>query len=220
MASNSTARPLPGRHPLPREFIARHQQARIISALAEEVSERGYRAVTVADIVKRAGVARNTFYENFSSKEQCFLETQRFAMSTALERVVDVAGGAESWPERVAAGLAAFLQYASEEPALARTCIVEALAAGEASMRGYEESLQSFVSLFKVGRDVSPFGGELPPTIEEAIVGGVFWIVYQRLVSPSAAGIDDLLPGIVEFALTPYIGAEAARELSLGRRTG
>ncbi len=73
-------RPPPGRQRLSREFIARHQRARIVTALAEETNERGYRAVTVADIVRRAGIARNTFYDNFASKEDCFLATQDFAV--------------------------------------------------------------------------------------------------------------------------------------------
>lgn len=220
MAANSTARPLPGREPLSREFIARHQQARIIAALAAEASERGYRAVTVADLVKRAGIARNTFYENFSSKEDCFLATQRFATTKALERVVSAAGEIDDWPGRVRAGLAAFLEYIAQEPALARACMVEALAAGPASVRCYEESLQSFVSLFKLGRDVSPYREKLPPAMEEAIVGGVFWILYQRLATGQVDDLEDLLPEILEFALTPYLGAKAARALSVTPQAG
>lgn len=181
--------------------------------MAEETSDKGYRAVTVADIVKRAGIARNTFYENFSSKEECFLAAQRFAMSAALDRVVAAAGEIDSWPQRVEAGLTAFLRYVVEEPALARTCMVEALTAGPESVHYYEESLQAFVSLFKIGRDVSPYGEELPETLEEAIIGGVFWIVYQRLIVAEAESIEELLPEIVEFALTPYLGGEAAREV-------
>jgi AcrR family transcriptional regulator len=215
VASKSTPRPLPGRHRLPREFIARHQRARIVNALALEVSQKGYRAVTVADIVKRAGIARNTFYENFSSKEDCFLAAQKFAMSAALERVVDAAGEIDDWPSRVKAGLAAFLGFVAEEPALARTCMVDALAAAPTSVRYYEESLQAFVSLFKLGRDVSPHGQELPETLEEALIGGVFWILYQRLLVEEPEKIGALLPELVEFALTPYLGAEAARAAAL-----
>ena len=59
---------------------------------------RGYRAVTVADIVRRAGIARNTFYENFSSKEDCFLAAQDYAVEEALRRVVEAATEVESWP--------------------------------------------------------------------------------------------------------------------------
>jgi AcrR family transcriptional regulator len=214
VGSNSTTRPLPGRQQLPREFITRHQRARIVSALAEETSAKGYRAVTVADIVKRAGIARNTFYENFSSKEECFLATQEYAMSTALERVVAAAGSFAEWPERVRAGLAAFLGYVIEEPALARTCMVDALSAGPDSVRYYEESQQAFVSLFQLGRDVSPRGGDLPETLEEALIGGVFWILYQRLTVSRPEAIEELLPELVEFTLTPYLGAERAHEVA------
>ncbi|HEU5063139.1 MAG TPA: helix-turn-helix domain-containing protein [Solirubrobacterales bacterium] len=220
MAPKSTARPLPGRQPLPREFITHHQRARIIAALANETSEKGYRQVTVADIVRRAGIARNTFYENFRSKEDCFLATQEFAMSTALERVVEAAGRYENWTERVRAGLSAFLQYVVEEPALARTCMVEALSAGPAAVQRYEESQQAFVSLFRLGRDVSPHGGELPDTLEEAIIGGVFWIVYQRLAVSEVKEIPEVLPELVEFALTPYLGAEAAGKFASAEAAG
>lgn len=211
MATNSTARPLPGRQPLSREFITRHQRVRIINGLALEASEKGYRAVTVADIVRRAGIARNTFYENFGSKEECFLAAQEYAMSSALEQVVGAAAEIESWPARVKAGLAAFLAYVAQHPALARTCMVESFAAGPAAVHCYEESLQAFISLFQTGRDVSPRGKDLRATLEEALIGGVFWILYQRLQAETGQ-IEELLPELVEFVLSPYLGPERARQ--------
>ena len=217
MTSNSTVRPVPGRQPLAREFVVRHQRQRIIAALALEISERDYRAVTVADVVKRAGVSRNTFYENFAGKESCFLEAHKFAISSALEQVVEAAEESEKWPEQVVAGLAAFLRFVAEEPALACTCMVDVTAAGPAAAQRREEALQPFVSLFKIGRTVSSFGDELPETIEEALVGGIFWIVHQRVTGCSVEDVEQLLPGLVEFALTPYLGTEAAREFAAGR---
>jgi AcrR family transcriptional regulator len=204
-------RPPPGRQRLSREFIARHQRARIIAALAAETMDRGYRGVTVADIVRRAGIARNTFYDNFSSKEDCFLATQEFAVEESLKLIIEAATEAEGWEGQLAAGLAAFLKYVSDEPALARTCIVEALSAGEAAQERYEQSLQSFVPLLRLGREHAPQGDELPGTLEEAIVGGIFWVIYQRLVLGEADQIEALLPDLVDFALTPYIGAESAQ---------
>jgi AcrR family transcriptional regulator len=204
-------RPPPGRQRLSREFIARHQRARIVAALAEETMERGYRAVTVADIVRRAGIARNTFYDNFSSKEDCFLATQDFAVEESLARVVEAAGEADGWEARTAAGLGAFLKYVSDEPALARTCIVEALSAGDAAQERYEQSLQAFIPLLRKGREYSEHGDDLPETLEETIVGGMFWVIYQRIVLGEAAQIESLLPDLVDFALTPYIGAESAQ---------
>jgi AcrR family transcriptional regulator len=204
-------RPPPGRQRLSREFIARHQRARIVAALAEETMERGYRAVTVADIVRRAGIARNTFYDNFASKEDCFLATQDFAVEESLRRVVDAATEKEGWEARLAAGLGAFLQYVASEPALARTCIVEALSAGPAAQERYEQSLQAFIPLLRIGREDAPHGDDLPDTLEETIVGGIFWVIYQRIVLGETERIEALLPDLVDFALTPYIGAESAQ---------
>lgn len=212
----TNSRPKPGRRPLSRRFIAQHQRARIVAAFAEETSERGYRAVTVAGIVRRAGMSRSTFYENFASKEECLLAAQRLAMSEALKRVVDAAGELNSWALRVEAGLKAFLRYVAEEPELARTCMVEALAAGPDAAACHEQSRQAFISLFRLGRDVSSEAGELPETLEEAIVGGVFWTVHQRLVAGRGGSVESLSPEIVEFALTPYLGAERARRVARG----
>jgi AcrR family transcriptional regulator len=204
-------RPPPGRQRLSREFIARHQRARIVAALAEETMDRGYRAVTVADIVRRAGIARNTFYDNFASKEECFLATQDFAVEESLRRVVEAAAEEEGWEARLAAGLGAFLKYVASEPALARTCIVEALSAGPSAQERYEQSLQAFIPLLRIGREDSPYGDDLPDTLEETIVGGIFWVIYQRIVLGQTDRIEALLPDLLDFALTPYIGAESAQ---------
>ncbi len=62
-----------------------------------------------------------------------------------------------------------------------------------------------------MGRKVSPNGEELPGTLEETIVGGIFWIIYQRIVMGQVEEIEQLLPELVEFSLTPYVGAESAK---------
>lgn len=206
-------RVLPGGHSLSREFIVEHQRARIVAALAEETVEKGYRAVTVSDIVRRAGIARNTFYENFSSKEDCFLSASEYAVDSALARVVDAGGKADAWPAMISTGIAAFLHYVASEPALARTCIVEALSAGPAAVERYEHSIQTFVPFFQMGRKFSAKGAELPETLEETIVGGIFWILYQRMIMGQVEQIEGLRGELVEFSLTPYLGAEAAKRV-------
>jgi AcrR family transcriptional regulator len=207
-------RPPPGRHSLSREFIAQHQRARIITALAEEIVEKGYRAVTVADIVRRAGIARNTFYENFSSKEDCFLAASELAVDEALQQVREAADRVDTWPARVNAGLAAALRYVASEPALSRACIVEALSAGPAATERYERLIQAFVPLLRMGRKISAKGEELPGTLEETIVGGVLWILYQRIIMGKTEQLEELRPELVEFTLTPYLGAEAAKRVA------
>jgi AcrR family transcriptional regulator len=53
------------------EFIRRHQRERLVTALSNCVIAKGYHATIVSEVVAGAGVARNTFYDNFSSKASC-----------------------------------------------------------------------------------------------------------------------------------------------------
>lgn len=195
------------------------QRKEILLALAEEVSARGYRAVKIADVLQRAGVTRATFDANFSSKEDCFLALQQLATEESLDRVIAAAGSFESWPERVGAGVAAFLDYTATEPACARAWLVEGLAASPSTRRQHEETQRVFVSLLETGRNVSSQSKPVPDVLEEAIVGGIFWIIYQRLIlGREESIIENLCPKIVEFALTPYVGAEAARRTATTSR--
>ena len=93
---------------LPREFIALHKQRRIMDALAELTAEQGYEATKIADIVRRAGVARKTLYDNFEGKEEVFLGGLRRRPSTrSCGRVEEACAAADGdWEDRVEAGLA------------------------------------------------------------------------------------------------------------------
>jgi AcrR family transcriptional regulator len=207
----------PARRRLASEFVAEHQRARIVHALADEIVDHGYRDVTVAGIVKRAGVARNTFYASFANKEECFLAASNLAGEEAMRRVAGAVRTAPpGWGMRVRAGIGAFLAYAASESALARAFVVESLSAGPEAADRYERTVRAVTPFFRLGRRVSKQGKKLPPTLEETIVGGIFWVVYQRMVTGRPDELEDLLQELVEFALTPYLGAENARRVAAG----
>jgi AcrR family transcriptional regulator len=198
-------------HKLRPEVVAHHQRERMLDAAVTLVAERGYRSVTVADIVKGGKVARARFYENFSSKEDCFTAAYERALDDALERVekaCDSAGG--SFPDRVAAGLTALLAFIASQPNLARACLLEGPSVGAALAPQNEKALRGFGKLLRGGRGDRP--AELPDTTEESVLGGLYWLLYNSLLSGQPERIEDLLPQLVEFALTPFLGSEAARE--------
>jgi len=210
--ANAAARPQPPSPPvrpaLPREFVAAHKRRRIMDAIAELTAEQGYEATKIADIVRRAGVARKTLYDNFEGKEDVFLAAFDAAVDEAMRRIEAECGKVEGgWEERIQAGLAAFLGYIAEEPALARMCMIEALSATPAATERYEDAMQRFVELTK--RNV-PHDDRLPETIEETLIGGVAWIVYQQIRRQEAEKAEDLLPELSEFVLGPYLGAGGA----------
>ncbi|HEX6753542.1 MAG TPA: helix-turn-helix domain-containing protein [Solirubrobacterales bacterium] len=193
-----------------REFIAGHKRRRIMDATAELTAEKGYDATKIGDIVRSAGVARKTLYDNFEGKEEVFLATFDAAVEETVRRIDEACAGVEgSWDERLEAGLAAFLGYVAERPVLARMCMIEALSATPAANRRYEEAVKRFVGMTE--RTV-PRDDRLPETIGETLVGGVAWIVYQKIRRNETEQVPDLLPELTEFMAAPYLGAaEAAK---------
>src|SRR4051794_28312132 len=144
----------PGGHPLRREVLVHHQRRRILTAVAEVAAERGYRATSVAAVIKRAGVSKLKFYENFSSKEDAFLAACDEAVAEAAQRVAAAAETAGDGPAaRVDAGIGALLDFLAERPALARACILEAPSLGGQMGRPRELALATFTPLLAGARD-------------------------------------------------------------------
>lgn len=173
-----------------------------MDAIAELTAERGYEATKIGDIVSRAGVARKTLYDNFEGKEDVFLAAFDSAAEEVVGRIEEACDEAgEDWEERLRAGLAAFLGYVAEHPETARMCMVEAMSATPAATRHYEDAVQRFVAMTKAS---VPHYAQLPETIEETLVGGVAWIVHQKLRRGEAEKAEGLLGELTEFVLAPY----------------
>ncbi|HET7509877.1 MAG TPA: TetR/AcrR family transcriptional regulator [Solirubrobacterales bacterium] len=189
---------------LPREFVASHKRRRMMDAIANLTAEKSYEATKIADIVRSAAVARKTLYDNFDGKEDLFLSAIDSAM-TEMRMVVEEAceqntGSAE---DGIVAGMAALLDYIAEHPAAARMCMVEAISATPSSARLYDAGMHDFVELL---RKSAPKGPDLPATIEESLVGGVAWILQQKIRRGEAEGAAGLLSELSQFVLSPYLG--------------
>jgi AcrR family transcriptional regulator len=189
--------------------VAHHQRERLLVAVLDLVAERGYRAVTVADVVKRARTARAKFYENFGSKQDCFLaayERELRALEEAMAAARETA--ADSFAARVDAGFEALLAYLAANPAAARACLVEAPSVGEPIGDGRARVTELLAPLLADGREAA--AGDPPANAEQAALDGIYWLLYQALLSGEPADPRQLRPDLVEFALVPFLGAEAA----------
>jgi AcrR family transcriptional regulator len=197
------------------EMLSRDQRERILAAIVGLVAKRGYQGTTVEHIVKKAGVSRATFYEIFENREACLLAAFAEAEAELHRRVDGVVDREDEWPAQVRAALTVFLELTEEHPAVVRTCLVEAVTAGPAFMEHYERALNGFAPLFRRGREYSGLDpSELPEDVEDMIVGGLVWMVHQRVQRNDIAEIKRLLPTMVEFALVPYLGEARAEELA------
>jgi hypothetical protein len=67
----------------------------------------------------------------------------------------------------------------------------------------YDDAMRRFVALLD---RATPEESGLPATLEESLVGGVAWILNQKIRRGEAKGAEDLRAELSEFILSPYLG--------------
>jgi AcrR family transcriptional regulator len=209
--------PLPaGRHGYSREQVAHHQRERLIAGLAAAVADKGYAAVTLADITREARVSRRVFYENFEGKEECFLAAFEVVVAHLRELVDAAVEGADDWPAEAIAATRAVLGFLAAEPDLARLLLVESRGAGPAVSTRFNQAVGELKPLLSAGRAVRKGEGErpLPESTEDSVLGSVVTLVSRKVAAEEAARVGELLPECVEFVLSPYLGPAEANRLA------
>src|SRR5215218_1105093 len=119
-------RPLPrGPHNLTRDDVLSSQRQRMLEAMAASVADKGYAGTTVSDVVAGAGVSRKTFYEHFRDKEDCFLAAFDVGVERLLGAIVEAEADEDGWIPRMRARVRAYLVTLADNPAFARTFLIE-----------------------------------------------------------------------------------------------
>lgn len=203
-----------GRHGLPADIVAAHQRERLIAATIEVVAKRGYRGTSIDHILKTAKVGYVAFYELFEGKEDCFLASFDRIVEDAVRLLSRAIDPEAPWPEQICSGLQALIAAIVSDPQRARVGLVEVQAAGPVAFSRYEAALDAGLPKLREGRELSAEAAALSPSLEEAIIGGVIWVVHQRLVTAKADEIEALLPETIEITLSPYLGESEARCLA------
>jgi AcrR family transcriptional regulator len=213
--------PLSSTHAGTRNFPVRSRRERLIAAMAHVVAEDGYGAASVSKVVAAAGVSRNSFYEHFANKEDCFLAAYDATVEQVMARVRAATTPTRSRNEALEAGFAAFLGFAVDEPELAWLCVVEVLAAGPRAIARRDDAMRRFGLFLQEGRAAG--GPDVPPVLTEVVVGGIYEVIYARILSHRIATLPQLLPDVLYVWLAPFVGvvratavrAAAARRLGL-----
>jgi AcrR family transcriptional regulator len=208
-----------GRHGLSRQFVVANQRQRILAAVADVCHTAGYVAMSVEDIVVTSGVSRRTFYDNFKGKEDVYLAAYDEVSQQLLGQVYEAFSNAEGLVAKVRDSLSAFLSFVAEEPAFADMCIVEVLAAGPNAIERRNRTMTAFAEMIeKAAADELP-KSKLPPALTaETLVGGIYEVVYSRVLQGRGEELPALLPDLLFSVLLPYVGQETATSLLKNER--
>jgi AcrR family transcriptional regulator len=128
----------------------RRQRSDLLRAAVRLAGRKGYEGTRVADIVAEAGLSKSTFYEHFSSKEECFVELNRRTSVEMLQTAVQAAEasihrGADVCLYEV---IRAFVGYPDRNPRLAEV-LRAGLSAAQPPVQGQrDENVRRIVGFF------------------------------------------------------------------------
>lgn len=134
----------PGRHKLSRDEVQNHQRERIFIALEAEMSANGYGDTSVSDIVKSAGVSRQTFYELFDSKQDCFLASYERRQGAVVGAIL-ASAQTDTPMARFSELLRTYLDVMANDPEISRLYLIGVYAAGHQATAVRLEKQQEFV---------------------------------------------------------------------------
>jgi AcrR family transcriptional regulator len=181
---------------------------RLLDGLAASIEERGYRESTVADIVRGARTSKRTFYDHFSSKEECFAEllsANTEDLATALIEAVDPSA---PWQLQVRQAITAYVGTIEAAPAITLSWIRELPGLGEAARpmlrRGFSRLAELIVALTHSPGFVQAGVRPMSPAAAVILLGGLRELTAQtvedggspaEMIEPAVAAATALVGG-------------------------
>jgi AcrR family transcriptional regulator len=190
------------------------QAERIIAATIEEVAEKGYPALTIGEIVARAGVSLSTFYEHFDGKEDAVAAALDAGQARLFATTLPAYRRAKEWPGAVRAAFEAMFDFLAAEPAFARAAMVEVYAAGGRALDQRDRTIAGLERFLDPGFERSP---GTPRLAAEAIGGAAYELLYEGIRRGGPESLPALAPFATYLALAPFLGAEEACAVAGGR---
>jgi len=179
--------------------------------MTASVAERGYRATSVADVIKRSGTARSTFYTRFTDKEQCFLAAHAAILAVMVERMSRPERLTGTTDERAQTLVRLLFETVAAEPDAARVALIESRSAGDAARAQHREALRSLHALtlhaFGVARKPSPTAR----MVAAGVCGSLEILLIDHIRDDRLAELpaisEDVARWVASFA--PLMGANA-----------
>lgn len=177
---------------------------RLLDGLAASIGERGYRASTVADVVRHARTSKRTFYGQFVSKEECFLELLAADIEKLAESIAAAVDPEADWHRQIRQAVEAYVAYIEARPAITLSWIRELPSLGSVARPVQRRGLQLLSNLL-MNLSASPGfqRAHLPPLTAPLAV-----ILLGGLRELTALAVEDSRP--VREIVEPAVDASIA----------
>ena len=197
----------------PREEALRNQRERLFGATIAVVSEKGYEATTVADLLEISGISRSDFYEHFANKRECLLATVEALIDPTIAMIARAK--APAGEQRAMKAFETLMHLIVKQAPASRVCFVELHAAGAEAERVVDRAFDAFERVVLETNEQMPERREMPPEIIRAAIGGLRKIIHTRLYRREEKKLLGLVPELWQWSLSYYPPPEPLRKLKL-----
>jgi AcrR family transcriptional regulator len=121
--------------------------SRLLDGLAQSIADRGYRETTVADVVRNAKTSKRTFYDQFASKEECFIEVLRTNNEHMIATIRASVDPEAPWDDQVRSAATAYVDHIASHPAITLSWIREAPALGAVALPLHRLAMDQFADM-------------------------------------------------------------------------
>lgn len=101
----------------------RHARRRLLDGLSVSIRERGYQLTRLGDIVRHANTSRRTFYETFSTKDDCIAALLDRHSDQLCAQITSAIDATAPWDGQVRRAVAVLVESLAAEPALSRAWV-------------------------------------------------------------------------------------------------
>jgi AcrR family transcriptional regulator len=121
---------------------------RLLEGLAASIGERGYRETTIADIVRHARTSKRTFYDQFASKEECFVELLWTGNREMIARIRAAVDPEADWQDQIRQAIDAWVDDIEARPAIMLSWIRELPALGHDVRKVQRRGMAAITDMF------------------------------------------------------------------------
>jgi AcrR family transcriptional regulator len=168
------------------------RRQRLLDGLAASITEAGFRETTVADVVRRARTSRRTFYEHFSSREECLIALLADANRAMIQQISDAVDPRAPWALQVRQAIEAWIACAESEPAITLSWIRDVPALGAPARDLQRDAMEGFIAMTQRLTDTPELraAGIKPPSRQLAIMllGGLRELIATTVEDGGRAG--------------------------------
>ncbi len=165
----------------------------------------GYAGANVSQVISHAGVSRPTFYDYFTDKDDCFLQTNRDIAGRLLAQIGDAV--AQARPEQaLQAAVRRLIQRAEVQPAQGYFLANATMAGGPRALDERDRTIEQIDRIVEDARAKTPPETLSPDLPTRLVVGGVHWQLSPRLRrgETDLGGFADEITAWIERYDQPY----------------